>query len=357
MPLIDDQGRAFGRFNLIDAAAVVFVLALVPLAYAAYLLFRPAAPRIDSVTRVEITREERRLAGGSVLSAKLKVRGSGFNPMLRASIGDTHALGFVFEDPNAADVLVGRVAPGTHDLVLWDGVQEVARAAGAVTIDAPSSIFVRLAGRLLELDPAVAQALQASDASASKADVTFAALGPIESGHLRLRFGDRSTDVPLDGRVERAAVVQVRCDPQTGQEPCTIGGQTLTEAPVVVTIPTPQGALKLAVEDVLPATPPQSAVARVRLVGGPELAAVRVGDRDASLSDSAAVVTAVSHRPAAGGAHEVQVSLRLGVDSSRDGWRYRGRLVTPGAPLTLSTAGYVASGTVEQLTVEETGAR
>ncbi|HVZ22639.1 MAG TPA: hypothetical protein VG871_16310 [Vicinamibacterales bacterium] len=121
------------RVNLFDAAVAVFVLVLIPIAYGTYLLFRTPHPVISSVTRVEITKEERRVAGPNLV-AKLKVRGSGLRPMLRASIDDLPAVGFVFETPNSADLLVGSVPAGPHDLVLYDGVQEVARAPKAVTI-------------------------------------------------------------------------------------------------------------------------------------------------------------------------------------------------------------------------------
>jgi hypothetical protein len=115
MNVIDDRGRLFGRVNLFDAALAAFVVILIPLAYGTFLLFRAPAPRI---TRVLITEK----SGGwwRRLTAKLKVRGGGLRPMLRASIGDSPSLGFVFEDPNSADVLVGEVPPGAHDLVLHD---------------------------------------------------------------------------------------------------------------------------------------------------------------------------------------------------------------------------------------------
>ena len=74
MPLVDENGRVFGRLNLFDAALAAFVILLIPAAYGTYLLFRTAAPRIDSVTRVPVTPEERRVAGVSRLTAKLKVR-------------------------------------------------------------------------------------------------------------------------------------------------------------------------------------------------------------------------------------------------------------------------------------------
>src|SRR5262249_33097750 len=121
--LVDENGRLFGRVNVVDAAITAFVLLLIPLAYGTSLLFRTPAPRIVSVTSVPIAREERRVAGGSHLAAKLKVRGAGLRPMLRAMIGSTKALGFVFEDPNSADVLVGDVPAGVHDFVLYDGLQ------------------------------------------------------------------------------------------------------------------------------------------------------------------------------------------------------------------------------------------
>ena len=152
MALIDRDGRVFGRFNLIDAAVAAFVVLLLPIGYATFLLFRPSRPVIDSVTRVEVTKEERRVASGSLLTAKLKVKGSGFNPLLRAAIGSTSAMGFVFETPNSADVLVGLVPPGKHDLVLYDGVQEVARAREAVEIQATGGPSVRAYGWLTEPD-------------------------------------------------------------------------------------------------------------------------------------------------------------------------------------------------------------
>jgi hypothetical protein len=122
------------RLNLFDAAVAVFLIVLVPLAYGTYLLFRAPRTAISSVRRVGITQEERRI-GGPNLVAKFKVQGSGLRPLLRASIDGQPAIGFVFENPNSADLLVGRVAPGTHDLVLYDGVQEVARAPQSVLIE------------------------------------------------------------------------------------------------------------------------------------------------------------------------------------------------------------------------------
>ena len=126
------------RLNLFDAAVAGFVIVAIPIAYGTYRLFRTPRPLVTSVTRVEITKEERRVAGPGLV-AKIKVKGSGLRPMLRASIDDMPAIGLVFENPNSADLLVGAIPPGSHDLVLYDGAQEVARAPKTVTIDPPAT--------------------------------------------------------------------------------------------------------------------------------------------------------------------------------------------------------------------------
>ena len=135
--IIDRDGRVFGRFNLFDAALVAFVVVLIPLAYVAYLLFRVPAPRITSVQPAQLTYIEDRASGGTELKGKLKVSGTGLRPILRAAIGGQAVVAFIFESPTSADVLFGNMAPGTYDLILYDGVQEVARAPKSVVVPAP----------------------------------------------------------------------------------------------------------------------------------------------------------------------------------------------------------------------------
>jgi hypothetical protein len=147
------------RFNIVDAALVAFLVVLVPLGYGTYLLFRPAQPHIDSVAPSEITVAERRIGNGAALTAKFKIRGSGLTPLLRARIGDSDALGLVFESPNSADVLVGPMPPGKHDLVLLDGVHEVARATGAIEIQASTGEPIKTAGWLVDMDRTAAAAV------------------------------------------------------------------------------------------------------------------------------------------------------------------------------------------------------
>jgi hypothetical protein len=49
MTVIDERGRVFGRINLIDAAAALFLFVLIPVAYGAYVLFRTPQPKLTSI--------------------------------------------------------------------------------------------------------------------------------------------------------------------------------------------------------------------------------------------------------------------------------------------------------------------
>jgi hypothetical protein len=341
MTLIDREGRVFGRFNLVDAAVAAFILLLLPVAYATFLLFRPSRPVIDSVTRVEITNEERRVTGGSLLTAKLKIKGHGFSPLLRARIGSLEASGFVFESPNSADVLVGLLPPGKHDLVLYDGVQEVARARDAVEItsqatDGPS---VRLYGWITDLNPEQANAFTPLFASHPDEANAFriVALGPVLPARTRVVTGTQVADIRVPGKVERAAEILVRCD-RTSSAGCTIGGKALNEIPISVSLP----GLLFEIDEIAPPDEPRPAVATVQLAA--PIAGIRTGDRDAVVSTSAAEVTAIAGN---------RLTLKLGVHESREGWRYRGRLLSPGAPLTLRTGSYTLTGTVTSVQMSQ----
>lgn len=346
MPLVDSGGRVFGRFNIVDAIVLGLVALLLPVAYGTYLLFRPSTPRIDSVTRSTISKEELRIAGGIMLSAKLKVRGAGFNPMLRATIGSTPALGFVFEDPSSADVILGALPAGTHDLVLYDGVQEVARAVGAVTIESPTQLSVRLVGWFIDLEDAAAQGLTVAP-TPNPMGVTIVALGPPVPARERIDWFGRTTDVPVPNRVEREAVVDLPCDPRRLDEACNISGVALSPPDrLIVPLSTSVGVLRFAIAEVLPTTRPVAAAVRVRFDGASALGMIAVGDRDRLLdAERAAVVESIGSRSN----DSVHVTFRLGADASRDGWRYRGHLVAPGARFQLTTDRYSVSGAVESL--------
>src|SRR2546425_2052560 len=280
--IVDSEGRVFGRVNLIDAAIGLALLVVVPLAYGAVMLFRPPAPRISLVERVPLSNIEERTAGGVSLGGKLKVQGTGLRPNIRVEIGGQRAIAFVFETPTSADVIFGSdVPPGTHDLILFDGMHEIARAARAVTIAPPPprpTARVRVVGALIDLDEPRARALQeGATFQAGNTQTAIAALDLPQKQTNELVQPAGAIDVPVGDVWQRPAAVVLMCEP--GPAGCLLGN-VLVEARAVIAIP---GALnmKLRVDEVLPADPPRPATLRVRFIGTPEAAGlVKAGDLD-----------------------------------------------------------------------------
>lgn len=340
MSMIDENGRVFGRINLVDAGILFFILLLLPIGYATFLLFKPERPSIESVTLVDLGNEERRVSSGTILTAKLKVKGSGFNPLMRARIDSIDAVGMVYENPNSVDVIVGVVPPGKHDLVLYDGVQEVARARGAVQLQGAEGPMVRAYGWLTDLAPSVADTLKAGYATDPSIPGGFrlVAVGPARQARVRATLGTATADLTLPGKRERAAEIVVRCD-WPSSTICTIDGQRLTQLPpIVVTLP---GGLRFEIDEIAPPEDPAPAIINLRV---PSSAGMKIGDRDATVGDRAAEITAIAGNT---------ITLKLGVQDSRDGWRYRGQLVAPGSSLTLRTDTYSVSGTIADLHMDK----
>jgi hypothetical protein len=241
---------------------------------------------------------------------------------------------------------VGPVAPGAHDLVILDGVQEVARAVGAITIQPEASTFIRAVGWLTDLDPELAKIMQQGLAYPQPTPAfEILALGPERPGRTHVRLGDSQVDLPVDGRVEREAVLMLRCDPAGPDNPCTMGERPENlRSPVAMSLPSPVRFFNFAIQELLPQTPARAARVRMIVPAGAVAALLRVGDRDALLDDRAAVITAVT-REAAG----VAVILSLKLDDSREGWRYRRQPAKPGASLTLNTDRYEIAGRIESV--------
>jgi hypothetical protein len=370
--LIDADGRVFGRVNLIDALVGVFVVLLVPVAYATYLLFRPPTPRITSVEFAQLTFIEDRAAQGSLLSGKLKVRGTGFRPVLRATIGGANTIAFIFEDPTSADVLFGDVPPGKHDLVLFDGVQEVARAPGAVTIPEKSAsgrTSVALVGTFVDLDEATAAGLQpGAKFPPGEPEAEILALGPVAEAGLPI---NGRADVAVEGRRQRSALVSVRCEIAANQ-PRECKGAGIAVGPGVTYLMPGTSNLRLLIDAIVPASAPTSARLRVRLFGVPDaISLVRPGDVDLphlAIDQRGAVVRTIGARREGTGELTVllsqeaagvlasaarqetiaslDVTLTAGLDRARQGWRYRGDVVRVGGPMTLTTETYTLRGLV-----------
>jgi len=125
MTLVDDRGRLFGKLNVVDALIAFLVFGLVPLLFAAYLLFRPMPAGLTSIEPAQIQ------AGSSV---DLTIRGNHLRPFMRVSFDAHQAGGFLFADPSRAVVPVSAMPPGVYDVILYDHAQERARLPKALEV-------------------------------------------------------------------------------------------------------------------------------------------------------------------------------------------------------------------------------
>jgi len=143
MAFIDERGRVFGRFNLIDVAAVLFVAVLVPMGYLAYRIFRVPPPEITSVAPATLGVDSPR---------RIKLVGKHFRPYLGAFVArtgepyslvnrlpDTQQAVFLVETPTLVELALPPVGPGTYDIHLYDEAQEVASRTAAFTIAPPQA--------------------------------------------------------------------------------------------------------------------------------------------------------------------------------------------------------------------------
>jgi hypothetical protein len=355
---IDREGRIAGRINLVDALCLAFVAGLIPLAYVSWLLFQPARPVIHSVERSEITSAEEKIAAGLPIRLKVKVRGEHLTPMLRAYIGNVPAMGFTFETPSSGDVIIGEnVLPGTHDLILFDGLVEVARAPGAVSIVASLGVPIRAVGAFTLLDERTAKGLSVGKTFEidGRRAAEILALGLAGPDRREMGHGTGSVQQTTTDTWGREAIVRTHCDPDPDPTRCRIGGTLLAnDGPSVIVIPGSSPAQRMRVDGIVPDSAPAAAVARVRMSGSESLLRqIRAGDRDSrwpAIDDRRASVERVERSGPAG---TIEIVVRLGLDRASDGWRYHSQRLSAGSPFTLVSERYSALGTVTEVVIDE----
>ncbi|HIM14506.1 MAG TPA: DUF4330 family protein, partial [Acidobacteria bacterium] len=128
MTVIDENGRIFGKVNLIDLLVVSTLVGLIPLIYGAFLLFRTPDPQLQSVTPSQLVLEETR---------SIRIIGANLRTNLRVRIGAANTEAFLVESQTAAEVrLPDDLLPGTYDVVLLDQEIELDRLPDALSIEA-----------------------------------------------------------------------------------------------------------------------------------------------------------------------------------------------------------------------------
>lgn len=364
MSLVDDRGRIAGRINLLDAAVLVLVFAMIPAAYGSYLLFRSPPPKLLGVA-------PNKLYQGNNL--RVEIDGRDLRPFLRVSFNDVQGRTFLISSTKAAQVDLPDLAAGSYDVVLYDYSQEVDRLPKALTILplAPTPMVdMEVSGFFLGLPDAALNELKPGlkfSSGGSAAEIL--SVGVPSPGTIRVRAGMATLAVPALEAKELPATLRVRCGltpNANGSLGCTVYGpqQAAPVAPdSVLTLAGPTRFVNFQIQEAHLTSASPISRARVRFVVSPELLALmKPGDRDSSpsaagtlrqatiaaLGLSRAIPAADAGRdaPIGGVLRAVDASVNVPVDRAREEWTYKDAPFKVGAPFTFETPRYVIHGEI-----------
>jgi hypothetical protein len=366
------------RPNLVDAAILLVLVIMIPLAYGAYLLFRTPQPRLQTVSPTTIVQGT---------TPRLLIYGSNLRPYMRISLNDVQAVNFMIGSVTGAEADLPALRPGTYDVVLYDYAQEVSRLPKAVTV-VPSmptpAVEMIVGGAFTAVDASSLDALKPGatlpqgDGSPANGTADIVEVGTPQPGALRVRVGDAVIPTRVPSGYLVPATIRVRCFTETNQDGtvrCSVPsaqppGSVPLNADAVLVFHSPRQWFSFQVFDAHSDVQPPIAVAHLRVLVSRELARqIKVDDIDAAAAGYAATiaprVVAVGEPQAAPSSAAsavtgeapvfVDVTLRLPVEAAaRGGWTYRGRPLKAGDSLAFETRSYAMSGVVASYTVEDT---
>jgi hypothetical protein len=344
--IVDSEGRLWGRWNLFDVVLAIVVIALVPLGYGAYALFRTPAPRLLAVSPDTLT------AGPNL---RVTIKGENLRPYLRVSFGTVQGATFQFMDSQTAVVELNEMPPGIYDVVLYDYGQERSRMPGAFTMTASSmsqpQTQVLVAGRFINLTESDVKQVLAGIAMPTGAIVETAP--PVVSVP-RVYSGGVPIDLPTRELKHVPALVRANCTIRTtdGLPEC-MGASHALRINYIVAIPREGGTpLSFQIDDVRGDLPIVTLQAQVRFTGAAAaLAAMRPGDLDttAAYNPLALGMRLVSVGPEAGGRRDATVAIRAQQVTS--GWQHFGGFAREGAVITFRTPDWEANATIVSVQV------
>lgn len=348
MALVDDQGRLFGRLNVVDAVVALFALALIPLIYGSVVLFRTPPPVVLAV-------EPASLSAGPGL--RVKIRGQNLRPYMRVSFGTVQGRDFLFKSTTEAEVNLNEMGPGVYDVVLYDFAQERSRIPNAFTVlptPIPPTKMI-LVGVFGNLDGERAKQLVPGVNIAGVGTILQVA-APVPAT-MRIN-GAPIVEVGMGDALMVPAVVETNCDVrvQQGAPYCQIGPMVLQHTTVLMG-EAANGKLSFQIDQVRAATALEPVTVTVRF-GGPTavIRSIRPGDVDRGLFvnplAAGATVTAVAFKAASPGSTEANVTLQVPVSRTSSGWQYVGLPLRAGGSFALRTQRYEVTGSVMQINPE-----
>jgi hypothetical protein len=336
MALVDERGRIFGRYNLLDAAIAVMVIGLVPIGYAAYILFKVPAPVITAIEPATIQ---------SVPEFRVTIRGEHLRPYMRVSFNDMQARAFFFLNETTAEAVFGDIPLGTYDVVLYDVAQERGRLPKAVTITAPAlpPADLVVAGYFTTLDATLAPKITKGLTFPAQAEVLEVGRTSPDVGVIA--NGAQPVEIPVARTVRLAALLKVHCGIQADAE----GVGRCRQGPPVnpgMYLMLDQFGRKLPflVTEIRAAVEPDVIEVLMRpSAAEPALALVKVGDVDVTRVQNefagGARVTAVSPST-----HDI--TLRIPAYPSSAGWAYATMSLRVGASMLFVTDRYQLAGVI-----------
>jgi hypothetical protein len=343
MALVDDQGRLFGRFNLLDAILALVLLGLVPLAYGAYVLFRTPAPRLTAV-------EPSSLVLGPNL--RVSVKGENFRPYMRVSFNSIQGNSFIFRNAGEAVIDLNVMPPGDYDVVLYDNAQERSRLPKAFTLlptPLPASQVV-VVGNFGNLT--------ADRAAGLTKGATIAGFGTIlDVGRpvpeaTRVHAGP-VLEIPVEKAVRVPALVQVGCSVRAPQgTPQCVVSDTVLQPSVIVFLDTAVGRLPFQIDQLRGAQPLEPVRIGVQFDNRPILLQqIAVGDVDLGafaneLSGGARVTEVTAPRTLGTDFGRVDVTMDVRAQRDSTSWTYASAPLRVGAPFLMRTPKYELHGTV-----------
>ena len=347
MAMVDANGRLWGRVNLFDAVVAVLVLALLPLGYGAYVLFRTPLPALTAI-------EPASVADGPNL--RVTIRGVNLRPFLRVSFGTIQGKTFSFDDSTRAQVELNAMPPGVYDVVLYDYKQERSRLTNAFTVLPAATPLpttkVIVVGRLINLK--AEQAAQVKPGMSLPYGNELLEAGRVGPAWARVYVSGPSTDIPVKNLLQVPVILRMGCDVRAASGYPECHGARFPLRPTFMgPLDTAAGDMALQVDQLAGDQPFERVFVVVRVAGTPGvLSQIRIGDVDAAIAEnelaSGATVSAVAPlRLLSQEAADAQVTFLVRMQRTPAGWMYQ--TTTPlrsGSSFAFRTPRYELAGTV-----------
>lgn len=348
MAMVDEQGRLFGRLNLVDAIVALVLVGLIPLAYASYLLFRAPLPTLTRVEPVTLTYSP---------EMRLTVRGTDFRPYMRISVGNVQAQNFLFNDTTEARVDLQAIPPGVYDVVLYDYAQERSRLPRALTIEPsvlPDAQMIAV-GMFGNVKPEQTSQIAVGMVVPGVGDVIAAGRPVPQVTRVFSRPG--TVEIPVQNAQMVPAALRLGCYVRSAQgQPECVGAGVSLQPTTLLFLETPLGTLPFQIDQVRGLQPIEPVRVTVRFSGHSNvLAQVRRGDVD--LGDASNELSANGTVDSVAGSGESgsrDVTLVLQGQRGTGSWTYQSAPLRLGGAFALRTPLYELHGTVIALSPSPT---